>query len=75
MGHPGGVENGAPIELLEIYRAQTPGPFVDPSGRVTGMPSIIQRASVGRKFSGRATLEETQCRELLLPNDFFRKHQ
>src|SRR5580700_10794833 len=28
--------------------------------RVTGKPSIIQRASVGRQFSGRATPEEAE---------------
>jgi len=44
-------------------------------GRVTGKPSIIQRASVGRQFSGRATLEEAPCRELLFQNDLFLKHQ
>ena len=36
---------------------------------------IPQRASVGRQFSGRATLEEARCRELLLQNDLFLKHQ
>jgi hypothetical protein len=34
----------------------------------------IQRASVGWQFSGRATLEEAACRELLLQNDLFLKH-
>ena len=43
--------------------------------RMTGKPSIIQRASVGWQFSGRATLEEAPCRELLLQNDHFLKHQ
>jgi hypothetical protein len=30
---------------------------------------------VGRQFSGPATLEEAPCRELLLHNDLFLKHQ
>ena len=30
---------------------------------------------VGRQFSGRAKLEEAACRELLLQNDLFLKHQ
>jgi hypothetical protein len=42
---------------------------------LTGKPSIVQSASVGRQFSGRATLEEAPCRELLLQNDLFLKHQ
>src|ERR1700733_6143758 len=42
---------------------------------ITGKPSMIRRAGVGRQFSGRATLEEAPCRELLLRNDLFLKHQ
>src|SRR5260221_6571896 len=33
---------------------------VSDSGQMTGKPSIIQRASIGRQFSGRATLEEAE---------------
>jgi hypothetical protein len=35
----------------------------------------IQRASVGRQFSGRATLEEAPRRAVALQNDLFLKHQ
>jgi len=33
-----------------------------------------QRASVGRQFPGRATLEEAACGELLFQNDLFLKY-
>src|SRR6267142_1025583 len=35
----------------------------------------LSNASAGRQFSGRATLEEAVCRELLLRNDLSLKHQ
>jgi hypothetical protein len=51
------------------------GGSVGDYGRMTGKPSTIQSASIGRQLSGRATLEEAAGRELLLKNDLFFKHQ
>ncbi len=37
--------------------------------------SVVVTSCIGRQFSGRATLELAACRQLLLQNDLFRKHQ
>jgi hypothetical protein len=62
--------------MVVDYRAMSNVDFAVPDFAINDFCLLIPNVpSVGRQFSGRATLEEAPCRELLLQNDLFLEHQ